>query len=157
MRNGSKAPAGAEELLSKARAGRSLKKYEITNLLFILVLIIALGVLVTFVFRYYGQRGQELTSDDAAGVISDAIVAGSDVGIFYLDFRLSETTHQYRSPIEVPVTDDGLLKGLFALPGVEEVTIDQKSIMIKKYNSARWEGIQSGVRRIVKEHLHMHY
>ena len=136
---------------------RSLKKYEVSNLLFILVLIIALGVLVTFVFRYYGKRGIEPSGDDAVGVVSDAIGAGSDVGIFYLDIKLSESTRRYRSQMEIPITDDGLIKELFALPGVREITIDQKSIMITKYNSARWEGIQSGVRRIVKDHLHMHF
>ncbi len=136
---------------------RSLKKYEISNLLFILVLIIALGVLVTFVFRYYGNRGLESSSDAAVGVVSDAVGAGSDVGIFYLDFKISETTRRFRSPIEITVTDDGFIRELFSLPGVEEITIDQKVIMIKKYNSARWEPIQSGVRRIVKNHLHMHY
>jgi len=144
--------------LNKSRAPRrSLKRYEFSNLLFILVLIIALGTLVTFVFRYYGKRGMEVSGGDAVGVVSDAIGAGSDVGVFYLDFKISETTRRYRSPIEIPVTDDGLIRGLFALQGVEEVTIDQKVIMIKKYPSARWESIQSGVRRIVKNHLHMHY
>lgn len=136
---------------------RSLKKYEITNLLFILVLILALGVLVTFVFRYYGQRGMESSGDNAVGVVSDAVGAGSDVGAFYLDTKLSETIHLYRSAMEVPVTDDGFIRALFALPGVEEVRIDQKVLMITKYNSARWEPIQSGVRRIVKDHLHLHF
>ena len=90
-------------------------------------------------------------------MVSDAVGAGSDVGIFYLDTKLSETTRQYRSRLEIPVTDDGLVRELFALPGVEEVTIDQKVIMIKKNGSARWESIQPGVRRIVKDHLHIHY
>ncbi len=144
--------------MNKSRAPRrSLKKYEYSNLLFILVLIIALGILVTFVFRYYGRRGMEDSSGDAVGVVSDAIGARSDVGIFYLDLKVSEPTRRYRSPIEIPVTDDGFLRDLFALQGVEEVTIDQKVIMIKKYPSARWEPIQSGVRRIVKNHLHIHY
>jgi hypothetical protein len=147
-----------EAYLNKSRAPRrSLKKYEYSNLLFILVLIIALGILVTFVFRYYGRRGMEDSSGDAVGVVSDAIGARSDVGIFYLDLKVSEPTRRYRSPIEIPVTDDGFLRDLFALQGVEEVTIDQKVIMIKKYPSARWEPIQSGVRRIVKNHLHIHY
>jgi hypothetical protein len=136
---------------------RSLKKYEITNLLFMLFLIMALGVLVTFVFRYYGNRGMDTSDGNSVGVVSDAVGAGSDVGIFYLDTKLSETTHSYRSQIQIPVTDDGFLREVFALPGVEEVTIDQKVVMIKKYSSARWELIQSGVRRIVKEHLHIHY
>jgi hypothetical protein len=117
----------------------------------------ALGVLVTFVFRYYGNRGMDTSDGNSVGVVSDAVGAGSDVGIFYLDTKLSETTHSYRSQIQIPVTDDGFLREVFALPGVEEVTIDQKVVMIKKYSSARWELIQSGVRRIVKEHLHIHY
>jgi hypothetical protein len=146
-----------EEDLKKSRAGRSLKKYELTNLLFFLTLIIALGILVTFVFRYYGKGDQEASSESAVGVVSDALGAGSDVGIFYLDTKLTETTHRYRSRLEVTVTDDGLVKDLFALPGVEEITIDQKTLMIKKNGSARWERIQSGVRRIVKDHLHIHY
>ena len=144
--------------MKKGRAGgRSLKKYEITNLIFILVLIAALGILVTFVFRYYGKQGQDISGEASIGVVSDSVSPGYDVGTFYLDTKLSEVTRQYRSRIEIPVTDDGLLRELFALPGVEEITIDQKVIMIKKYSSARWEGIQSGVRRIVKDHLHIHY
>lgn len=144
--------------MSKSPGGKkSLKRYEITNLLFILVLMVALGVVVTFVFRYYGNRGMESSGGSAAGVVSDAVGAGSDVGIFYLDTKLSETTRRYRSRLEVTITDDGLLKELFALPGVEEITIDQKVLMIKKNGSARWEPIQSGVRRIVKDHLHIHY
>jgi len=147
-----------EKDLSKSRPGNSsLKRYEITTLLFILVLMVALGILVTFVFRYYGKRGMEPSGDSAVGVVSDAVGAGSDVGIFYLDTKLSETTRRYRSRIEVSVTDDGLVRELFALPGVEEITIDQKNIMIKKNGSARWEAIQPGVRRIVKDHLHIHY
>jgi hypothetical protein len=144
--------------LKNPRAGgRSLKKYELTNLLFILVLIAALGILVTFVFRYYGKQGQDVSGESSVGVVSDSVSSGADVGIFYLDTKLSEVTRRYRSRIEIPITDDGLVRELFALPGVEEITIDQKNIMIKKNGSARWEGIQSGVRRIVKDHLHIHY
>ncbi len=143
--------------MSKSRSGRSLKKYELTNLLFFLTLIVALGVLVTFVFRYYGKRDLETSSGSAVGVLSDAVDIGTNVGIFYLDTKLSETTRQYRSRLEVTATDDGLMRELFSLPGVEEITIDKKVIMIKKNGSARWEGIQSGVRRIVKDHLHIHY
>ena len=42
---------------------RSLTRYEITNLLFFLTIIVALGVLVTFVFRYYGTRNQEIPDE----------------------------------------------------------------------------------------------
>lgn len=146
-----------EENLKKSRSGKTLKKYELTNLLFFLVLIVALGVLVTFVFRHYGNRDQYISDGSAAGVVSEAVSPGSDIGLFYLDTRLSETTRQYRSRIEIPATDDGLLQELFALPGIEEVTVDQKVLILKKNGSSPWDNIQPGVRRIVKEHLHLHY
>lgn len=144
-----------EKDLSKSR--KSLKKYEITNLLFFLVLIIALGVLVSFVFRYYGNRDQASEEASELGVVSDALSEGSDVGLFYLGSKISNGTHQYRSRLEVTATDDGLVKGLFDLPGVEEITIDQTTIMIKKNGSVRWDSIRGGVRGIVKNHLHIHY
>jgi hypothetical protein len=146
-----------EEDLAKSRSGRSLKKYELTNLLFFLVLIVALGVLVTFVFRHYGMQNQESSEGGAEGVVSESVGSGSDVGLFYLDTKISETTQRYRSRLEISPTDDGLVRELFSLPGVEEVTIDQKVIILKKNGSSRWENIQPGVRRIVKEHLHIHY
>jgi len=143
--------------LTKSRSGKSLKGYELTNLLFFLVLIVAFGVLVTFVFRHYGTRNQEQSEGDAIGVVSEAVGSGSDIGLFYLDTKLSERTLRYRSRLEIPATDDGLVRDLFALPGVEEVTIDPKVIILKKNGSARWESIQAGVRRTVKEHLHIHF
>ena len=146
-----------EEDLAKSRSGKSLKGYEFSNLLFFLVVIIAFGVLVTFVFRHYGTRDQEQSEGGVVGVVSEAVGSGSDVGLFYLDTKLSERTLQYRSRLEISATDDGLVRDLFALPGVEEITIDRKVIILKKNGSARWEGIQSGVRRIVKEHLHIHF
>jgi len=143
--------------LTKSRSGKSLKGYELTNLLFFLVLIVAFGVLVTFVFRHYGTRNQEQSEGDAVGVVSEAVGSGSDIGLFYLDTKLAERTLRYRSRLEIPATDDGLVRDLFALPGVEEVTIDPKVIILKKNGSARWESIQASVRRIVKEHLHIHF
>jgi hypothetical protein len=143
--------------LAKSRSGKSLKGYELTNLLFFLVLIVAFGVLVTFVFRHYGTRNQEPTEGAVVGVVSEAVGSGSDIGLFYLDTKLSERTLRYRSRLEIPATDDGFVRDLFALPGVEEVTIDQKTVILKKNGSARWESIQLGVRRIVKEHLHIHF
>jgi len=144
--------------LKTRKAGKgTLRSYELSNLLFFLVLIVALGVLVAFVFNYYGTRGQESSDEGGVGVISDALDGTSDLGMFYLDARISETSHQYRSIIEIPVTDDGFLRELFTLPGVEEITINQKMIMVKKSSSAQWPPIQAGVRRIVKNHLHIHY
>jgi hypothetical protein len=147
-----------EEDLKKSGANRrSLKKYELTNLLFFLTLIIALGILVTVVFRHYGTRNIETADESDAGVISDQLNPASDVGVFYLGTKLTESSRQYRNIIDIPVTDDGLVRDLFNLPGVEEVTIDQRMIIVRKNTGARWEGIQPGVRQIVKNHLHMHF
>jgi len=79
---------------------RSLKKYELTNLLFFLGLIIALGVMVSFVFRYYGNRNQAPEDESAQGVVSEAVSEGSDVGLFYLGTKLTETKHQYQSRLQ---------------------------------------------------------
>jgi hypothetical protein len=136
---------------------RSLKKYELNNLIFFVVLIIALGILVSFVFRFYGNRNQAPEEESAQGVVSEALSEGSDVGLFYLGTKLTETKHQYQSRLQIQSTDDGLVRDLFDLPGVEEITIDQKIIIIKKNGSVRWDSVQSGVRSIVKNHLHMHY
>ncbi|NLT66858.1 MAG: hypothetical protein GXX84_09665 [Acidobacteria bacterium] len=143
--------------MKTSRGGRSLKKYERSNLLFFLFIIVALGTLVSFVFRHYGTRNMEIAEDSDPGVISESVSAASDVGLFYLGTRLSERTIECRSRLEIPVTDDGLLKELFALPGVEEVTLNQKVIVIRKSSSMGWERIQPGLRRIVKEHLHIHF
>ncbi len=118
---------------------------------------IALGILVSFVFRYYGNRDKFSSGESEKGVISEALSPGSDVGLFYLGTKLSETSYQYRTRLEIPITDDGLLRDLFDLPGVEEITIDQKVIIIKKSAAAQWESIRAGVRQIVSRHLHIHY
>lgn len=144
--------------MKNSKAGRrSLKRYELGNLFFFLGIIAALAILVTFVFRYYGTRDEVSFDESEKGVISESLSEGSDIGVFYLDTKLSEVNLQYRSRIDIPSRDDGLVRDLFALPGVESVTINQKMIMIRKAASARWEGIRLGVRRIVKDHLHIHY
>ena len=143
--------------MSPGSGRKSLRKYEVTNLLFFLTLMVALGVLVTFVFRHYGTRNQVLDEESDLGVVSEAVSDGSDVGIFYLGTKISETQRQYRSRLEIPVTDDGLRAEMFDLPGVDEVTLDQRILIIRKSGSVRWDGIRPGVRRIVSNHLHIHF
>jgi hypothetical protein len=144
--------------LATRKSGRStLEQYELTNLLFFLVLIVALGVLVALVFNHYRTLDDGPSGDENPGIVSEALDPASDVGMYYLGTKISEISCRYRSRIEIPVTDDGFLKELFSLPGIEEVTINQKTIMLKKSSSARWEAISPGVRRIVSNHLHIHY
>jgi hypothetical protein len=144
--------------LTTRKFGRgTLAQYELTNLLFFLVLIVALGVLVALVFNHYRTLEDGPSDDDNLGVVSEALDAASDVGLFSLGTKISEISYRYQSRIEIPVTDDGFLKELFSLPGIEEVAINQKTILLKKNSSARWEAISPGVRRIVSNHLHIHY
>ena len=144
--------------MAKSGSGRrSLKKYELTNLLFFLTLIVALGIVVTFVFRYYGNRNKGVASDGERGIVAEAFYPGSDIGMFQLGTKIFQTSHQYSNPLQIPVTDDGLLKDLFAIEGVEEVMVDQRSIMIKKETSIPWEKIKPRVQDIVLQHLHLHY
>ena len=144
--------------MQKSGTGRrSLKKYEVTNLVFFLCLILALGILVTFVFRIYGTRGEVDSQGGEKGIVAEALYPGNDIGMFQLGTKIFETSRQYRSRLEIPVTDDGFLRELFDIPGVEEVIVDQRSIMIKKDPSTSWESIRPQVQEAVMRHLHMHY
>lgn len=134
---------------------RSLKKYEISNLLFFLFLIVALGTLVTFVFRSYGTKNRIPAGEVETGIISEDVY--EDICSFYLGTRVSETTRQYRGRIEIPFTDDGLIRGLFDLPGVEEITINPTTIMLKKNGTVAWNEIRGKAREIILNHLHSHY
>ena len=144
--------------MTKSGAGRkSLKKYEVANLLFFVGLILALGIVVTFVFRSYGNRNNLASSTGEKGIVSTSLSDTSDIGIFYLGTQIYDTSHRFRSPMDIPVTDDGFLKELFAIPGVLEITVDKRSIMIKKATSASWEDIHPRVQEAVMRHLHLHY
>jgi hypothetical protein len=137
---------------------KSLKRYELTNLVFFLSVIVALGVFVAFVFQYYKNAGHKPASaSDDGGIRSEVVLSGSDSCIFYLGTRLSEGTRRYRSPDEIPATDDGLVRGLFDIPGVVEVVVDQTLVILQKSPSARWEAIQAGAREVIRNHLHMHH
>ncbi|MEJ2108906.1 MAG: NifU N-terminal domain-containing protein [Acidobacteriota bacterium] len=144
--------------MTKSGAGRkSLKKYEVTNLFFFLGLILALGVLVTLVFRFYGTRDSGVSGEGERGIISESLSPDSDIAVFYVGTKLFETSSQYESILEVPVTDDGFLKELFSIPGIMSITADRRSIMIRKQTSADWENIRPGVRKAIERHLHLHY
>lgn len=133
----------------------SLKGYEFTNLLFLLGLIVALGVVCTVVYV-------QLTKDRSAVKVVEPGISSEqtneDIAVFYLQgFRIAEITRQYRSRLEIPVTDDGLIRDLFDLPGVEEITMQPELIMIKKNGSVQWKDLSRSVRGVVENHLHPHY
>ncbi len=135
-----------------------LKKYEWTNLLFFIVVMMALGVFVALVFQSYSNpdRGRSKKSGEGSGIVSVVVAPGSDTCIFYLGTMISPASRTYRSRMEIPATDDGLISGLFAITGVETVVVDRQLIMINKSPSARWEAIQPQAKEVISRHLHMH-
>lgn len=140
-----------------AKRGTSLQRYEGMNLLFFLGCILVLGVFVSYVFQVYRTSGQKPPkATDENGIISEVVSTSAESGLFYLGTRLSESSRVYRKLTEVPESDDGLVKGLFAIPGVVEVQVDQRLIVLRKAPSAHWEEIQPGAREIINRHLHMH-
>jgi len=139
----------------KNRRANVLRKYEATNLLFFLAFVLALGALVSWVFNSYRTRNDRPAST-IPGIISERTSPASEACLYYLGTKLSEAKHVYRSRAEIPISDDGLLAELFAIPGVAEVVIDRKLVIIQKFPSIPWEKIQPGVRQVLENHLHPH-
>jgi hypothetical protein len=142
----------------EARKGNVLRKYEGTNLLFFLVFVIALGVFVSLVFQSYKNSGENSSKEsaDGNGIVSEVVSPAAESCLFYLGTKLSESSHRYRSQLDIPVTDDGLARDLFAISGVVEVIVDQKLVILQKSSAAHWEAIQPSAREVISHHLHMH-
>jgi hypothetical protein len=141
----------------KLPAGRkNLSRYEGMNLLFFLSVILALGVFVSAVFLYYRGRPAGPAADDRPGILSENVVPGIEACMFSLGTKITETNRRYVGVQDISVMDDGLVRDLFAVPGVTEVVIDRNMIMLHKTPSAEWERIQPGAREVINRHLHMH-
>jgi hypothetical protein len=141
-----------------ARRGNILKRYEGSNLLFFLVFVIALGLFVSLVFQSYRKSGEKPASaaDDDNGIVSEAVSSAAESCLFYLGTKLSESNRTCRSQMDIPVTDDGLVRDLFAISGVVGVVVDQRLVVLQKSPAARWETIQPSAREVINRHLHMH-
>lgn len=136
---------------------RRLKGYEIKNLLFFLGFIGALAIFGAFVFQGYKDRDKVPPKPfDPNGILNEFIVPTADSCYFNMGTRLTESTRKYHTPKDIPATDDGFIKGLFAIPGIVEIIVDQKLIVLRKAPKAHWEAIQPVAREIITAHLHMH-
>ena len=134
----------------------SLKSYEFSNLLFFLGLIIVLGGVCWWVLYYIGTKDRVVVVDPEPGISSELI--NEDIAAFYLEgFNIVGVTRQYRSRLEIPSTDDGLIRGLFDLPGVEELTVQPQLIMVKKNGTVTWDKLSRPIHEIINAHLHSHY
>jgi hypothetical protein len=112
---------------------------------------------VAWVFQSYktrGERPERARADD--GIITEVVSETSGTCLFYLGTKMSESSSKYRGPSDIPRTDDGMVKDFFSIPGVVEVTVDQRLIVLQKAPAAHWEEIQPAAREIIRSHLHLH-
>jgi len=139
------------------KKGNVLRRYEGANLLFFLAFAVVLAGFVAWVFQSYRNPRQSAPEEtgDSNGVVSE-VVSPDDSCIFYLSTKLSESGRRYRSKMEIPATDDGLVGELFAIDGVTGVVVDQKMLILQKWPAARWEAIQPRAKEVINGHLHMH-
>ncbi len=133
----------------KLHGRKSLTRYEGVNLVVLLLAVVALALFATWVFQTYSKPDDGPASD--AVIISEAVV-DADICMFTVGTRLTQTVRHYRSPVEIR-NDDPLARSLFAVPGVAQVVINPKSIVIYKLPSARWETVQSAARGVISDHL----
>ena len=147
-------------LLSEAGMGKSrgsLRGYEFSNLLFFLGLIVVLGCGCGWVLYHYGTKNRQAVVIIEPG-ISEEHTTG-DIAVFYLEgFNIVGTTRRYMGRLEIPVTDEcGFIRSLFDQPGIEEITIQPQSIIVKKNGTVGWDKLSSPIRGIINDHLHFHY
>lgn len=135
----------------------TLKGYEAQNLIVLLCVMVALGGFGAFVFKTYRDHDKVPPKEiNSNGIMSEVVSSTSNSCYFYLQSEITETTHKYRNRADIPSTDDGLAKNLFAIPGVIEVTIDKAMVVLQKSPKAHWEEIRPLARDIIAEHRHMH-
>jgi len=132
--------------------------YELKNFAFFVILILVLGIFVTWVMQNYKIRGKDWASESEGekGILSEGVSPVGDTCIFYVGTNLSETTHKYLNQMEIPLTDDGFIAGFFEIPGLNSVIVNKKTVMLQKLPSAKWETIQPLARELIKKHLHPH-
>ncbi len=135
------------------RTGNVLRQYEATNLLFFLAFVLALGAFVAFVFKSYKDSGKGAEDEANSGIVSEVVAPSTESCMYYLSTRVSETSHRYRTALEIPPNDSGLVRDLFAIPGVIEVLVAQRLIVVQKSPSARWELIQPRAREVIEHYL----
>ena len=103
-----------------------------------------------------GTKERFVVVNPEPGIASEHII--EDIAVFYLEgFRIVGVTRQYRSQLEIPSTDDSFIRGLFDLPGVEELTVEPGVIMVKKNATVTWDKLLAVIREHLGNHLHSHY
>jgi len=140
------------------KRGGSLKGYEWANFLLFLIFIMALGGFVFYYFRSFRSPNAPppSISTEGEGIISEAAEERSDIYVFFLGTAITGARYRYQGPQDIPVTDDGLVRQLFEIPGIAEVVLDRKMVILQKFPSGRWERIKDPARVIISNHIHAH-
>lgn len=128
---------------------KQIRRYEGLNLVLLLLAVVALTIFSTWVFQSYSKP------DDDAGAkreILSEVFTDSDVCMFTVGARLTHTSHRYQSPAEI-ITHDPLARKLFGISGIIEVAIYEKSVVLRKLPSARWENIKPAARGAITDYL----
>ena len=127
------------------------RKYEWSNLLFLLSIAAALVLFVMLVFRMYSTPDEDPSEAKSiySVILSELVPPSSNNCIFYLDTDISGESKRFNSVTEVPATDAGFVRGLFAISGVMAVQINQRSVVLYKTPSAHWEEIRPKAREII--------
>ncbi len=128
---------------------KSLRRYEGLNLVLLLLAVVALTIFSTWVFQSYSNPDEEGGSQKE---ILSEVFTDSDVCMFTVGARLTHTSHRYESPAEI-ITSDPLARKLFGIPGIIEVAIYEKSVVLRKLPSARWEVIKPTARGMITDYL----
>ncbi len=132
----------------------TLKGYEAQNLIFFLCFIVALGGVGFLVFVTIRDKDKVPPKEvNTNGILDEVVSSTANSCYFYLDSELPSAARRYRSKREIPA-DDGLATGLFAIPGVIEVTIDKSMVVLQKEAKAHWEEIRPKAREIIGAQLH---
>jgi hypothetical protein len=134
---------------ARVHGRKSLRRYEGFNLVLLLLAVIGLTVFSTWVFQSYSEPDQE---DGGEREILSEVFTDNDVCMFTVGARLTHTSHRYASPAEI-ITNDPLARKLFAISGIVEVAIYEKSVVLRKLPSARWEAIKPAARGIITDYL----
>lgn len=140
----------------KPYRGKSLKGYEATNVLFMFFFVAALGLFVAWVFLTFRSPNRPPEPEDRPEIVEETITPEGDACIFHLGTTISQQSHIYRSPLDIPVTDDGLVRRLFELPGVAEIVVEPRMIMLRSRTAGIWGTVQPQAREIINNHIHIH-
>jgi hypothetical protein len=139
----------------KASRGKPLKGYEATNVLFLIFFVSAMALFVSWVFVTFRSPNRLPEPEDRAVILEEIVAPDGDSCVFHVGTNVTNGSRAYRSPLDIPVTDDGFVRSLFQA-GIAEVNLEPRIVMLRKYPNGNWGALQPKAREIITNHLHLH-